>query len=239
MTGLASNLGGMDDAKKSRCFGLLGGLGIGAGLYYYEKLARGIEAAGGTPDLVMVHASTPRLFAFVQAGDKRGLAEYLNGMMLRLQAAGAEMGAIPAVTGHFAMRELTAMCPVPLANIFDSLNAALTARSARRVAVFGTRFVIESGLFGEVGVEVMKPRAEEIEFIHNTYVELARTGKPLEQQHRGLTAMAEVLMQRERLDGIVLAGTDLALLFNEGNTGFPYFDCARLHIEAILRELGA
>jgi aspartate racemase len=228
----------VDSTDKSRCFGLLGGLGIGAGLYYYEKLARGLEAKGKTPDLVMVHASTPRLFEYVQANDREGLAEYLNRLIQRLQAAGAELAAIPAVTAHFCVRELVRICPVPLLNIFDPLNAALAARGARRVAVFGTRFVIESGLFGEAhGVEIVKPSTNEIEYIHNTYVELARTGKPLEEQHRGLSVLAESLIKRERLDAIVLAGTDLALLFNEANTEFPYFDCAGLHVEAILKEV--
>jgi aspartate racemase len=36
---------------------------------------------------------------------------------------------------------------------------------------------------------------------------------------------------------VVLAGTELSLVFNEGNTDFPHLDCARLHIEAIVRGL--
>jgi aspartate/glutamate racemase len=40
------------------------------------------------------------------------------------------------------------------------------------------------------------------------------------------------------VDAIMLAGTDLALIFNETNTDFPHIDCARVHIQAILRVLG-
>jgi aspartate racemase len=45
------------------------------------------------------------------------------------------------------------------------------------------------------------------------------------------------LIRREKLDGIVLAGTDLAFVFNPTNTDFPHVDGARVHVEAIMREI--
>jgi aspartate racemase len=97
---------------------------------------------------------------------------------------------------------------------------------------------MESALFGELNdVEIMKSRPDEEDYIHNTYVELARTGEGSEEQHRNLTALAHTLLKRDGVDAIILAGTDLALLFNETNTDFPYIDCAALHLQAILNEL--
>jgi aspartate racemase len=164
------------------------------------------------------------------------LAEYLTGYIRRLKAAGAEVTAIPAVTPHFCLRELIATSPLPVFNIFEPLVQELAARAVRRVAVFGTR--MESALFGQVNeVEIIKPRPHEVDYIHNTYVELARTGEGSEEQHRNLTALARTLIKRDGADAIILAGTDLALLFNETNTDFPYIDCAALHLQAILNEL--
>jgi len=40
------------------------------------------------------------------------------------------------------------------------------------------------------------------------------------------------------VDAIVLAGTDLSLIFDQSNTEFPNVDCAKVHIQAILREMG-
>jgi aspartate racemase len=98
---------------------------------------------------------------------------------------------------------------------------------------------MESALFGEVGkVEIIKSRPREVDYIHNTYVELARTGKVSEEQRRNLTALAHTLLRRDGVDAIILAGTDLALLFNDTNTDFPCIDCAALHLQAILNELG-
>src|ERR1700674_370533 len=222
----------------SRCLGLVGGLGVGATIHYYEELAKAHEAQGRTLDIVIVHAETSRVFEYVRADDRDGLAEYLPGYVHRLKAAGAEVIAIPAVTPHFCVRELIATSPLPVFNIFEPLVHALAARAAPRGGVFGTRFVMESALFGEVKeVEIVKSRPHEVDYIHSMYVELARTGEGSEEQHRNLTALAHTLLKRDGVDAIILAGTDLALLFSEANPAFPYIDCAALHLRAILNEL--
>jgi aspartate racemase len=226
--------------NKGRCLGLIGGLGVGAAVHYYRKLAQAHEEEHLALDLVMVHAETPRIFEYAEAGDRDGMAKYLAALIDRLKAAGAELAIIPAVTPHYCVRELLAISPLPLLNIFEPLVQELSARSVRRVGVFGTRFVIESALFGMVeGVEVVKPRPDEVEYIHQTYVELARRGEGSEGQYRGLTDLALTLCKRDGVDAILLAGTDLALIFNDRNIEFPYIDCVALHLQAIMQSARA
>ncbi len=226
--------------NKSRSLGLVGGLGVGATVHYYQSLARGCEKLGFALDMVIANAQTPRVFAYVEAQDRDGLAEYLNGYIRRMKAAGAEMAAIPAITPLYCAKELAAASALPIVSLVDPLNRELAARKARRVAIFGTRFVIESDLFGALsGVEVVRPGAEEVDLIHKTYVDLAATGEASPQKYEKLTALAYHLVSRHAVDAILLAGTDLTLLFNETNTDFPHVDCAAVHIREILRELTA
>ena len=49
-----------------------------------------------------------------------------------------------------------------------------------------------------------------------------------------LTSLALTLCKRDGVDTILLAGTDLALIFNDRNIEFPYIDCAALHLQAIM-----
>ena len=132
--------------NKSRCLGVIGGLGIGATVYYYERLARGCERLGFALDIVITHAETSRVFAYVEAKDREGLAQYLNGYIRRMKAAGAEMAVIPAITPLYCAKELVATSALPIVSLLDPLNRELAARKARRVDIFGTRFVIESDL---------------------------------------------------------------------------------------------
>lgn len=223
----------------TRCLGLVGGLGVGATVHYYQTLAKACELAGRSLDIVIVNAETSRVFERVQANDRQGLAEYVNGFLQRLHAAGAEIGVIPAVTPHFAIRELAEISPIPVLNIFDPLNRELRARAVRRVSVLGTRFVMESALFGELGreVEIVRAQPQEEAFIHKTYVELTETAKASDEQRREMLALAHTIIRRDGVDAIVLAGTDLSLIFDRSNTDFPCLDCAALHLEAILKEL--
>jgi aspartate racemase len=224
--------------SKGRCLGLVGGLGVGATIHYYQKVAQAHESRSRTPDIVITHAETSRVFEYVEAGDPHGMAEYLNGFLRRLKAAGAEVGVVPAVTPLYCWRELLATSPLPLISMVDSVAAELASRNARRVTVFGTRYVVESGFYGLLeGVEVVRPKLDEVELIHAVYGELLRDGRGSEEQHRKLTTLARTLENRDGVDAILIAGTDLSLLFNEANTEFPHVDCAAVHLEEIVKAL--
>jgi len=116
------------------------------------------------------------------------------------------------------------------------LAKALASRSIRRAALFGTRYVMESDFYGLIpGVEFVRPHPAELDAIHTIYVELAESHQPTPRAHAQLTAMAKMLCIRDRAEAVILAGTDLALLFNESNTEFPAIDCAALHIDAVVK----
>jgi aspartate racemase len=220
------------------CVGLIGGLGVGAAIHYYRELAR-LHAARGIPlRLVMVHADMARGLDYIRAGKLKDLALYLAGLIDHLRAAGAEVAVIPAVTPNICAPELTKISSLPLVSILTATDAAIAAKAFHRVAVFGTRFSIESDLFGQVkSAQIVRPQPAEIDMIHNVYTKLAEDGYGSDGQRQDLSALAHRLIDRDQLDGIILAGTDLSLIFNEANAGFAHIDCARVHIDAIMRRL--
>jgi aspartate racemase len=223
---------------KTRCLGLLAGLGVGAAIHYYKDLALAAEARGRALEMVMAHARTARVFEYVEAMDRDGLAGYLNGFIVRLHAAGAEFAVVPAVTPHCCIGELANISPLPVLSIFEPLVRELTARHIRRISVFGSEPVMKTGLYGQAGdVEVVSHRPEELRYLRETYQALLDTGTGTAEQHAGLTALAHTILERDRVDAIVLAGTDLGLVFCETNTDFPYLDCAALHLAAIKEAL--
>jgi len=227
----------MSDGAVGRCIGLIGGLGVGATVHYYQELAKAHGAQGRVLSLVMVHADVNRVLRAAQADDKAGLAEYLAGLIDRLASAGAEFAAMPAVTPHICIVDLLKLSRLPIVNPVEELQREIHTRGWRRVALFGTRFTVESGLFGLLrGVELVTPAAEEVDFVHQTYMQLVGAGAGLEEQREELSRLAHRLMEHEGVQGVIPAGTELALVFNEGNTDFPHIDCARLHLDAIMRR---
>jgi aspartate racemase len=223
----------------SRCLGLLGGVGVGAAVHYYEALAAAHAAKAEPLPLVMVNADMATGLGFVTAGDLQGLARYLAGLISRMRDAGAELAAIPAVTPHICFNELVPISPLPLVDIAAPLADHLSAHGIRRAALFGTRFTIESAMFGRLAdIELVKPRADEITTIHDAYMRTANSGKGAPEDYHALTTMASTLIERDGAEAIIFAGTDLSLLFDAANTTFPAIDCADLHIAAILRAQG-
>lgn len=222
----------------AECFGLVGGLGVGAAIHYYREIARAHDIAQTPLDLVMVHADLRRMTGWAEAGDARSMAQYLAGLVGRMKDAGATFAALPAVTPHLSIADLLPLSPLPLVNMLQVVDDSLRSRGFRRIALFGTRFTVNSSMFGALtGVDVVSPRPEEVDAIHETYYRLASTGIGGAAERDGLTRLADALIRRESLDGILLAGTDLALLFDESNTPFPHLDCARAHLDAILETM--
>jgi aspartate racemase len=227
----------MSDAVLGRCIGLIGGLGVGSTVHYYQELAKAHAGRGRVLNLVLAHADVNRVLGAAQAGDETGLAEYLAELIARLANAGAEFAAIPAVTPHICIAELLNLSRLPIANPVEELQREIEARGWRRVALFGTRFTMESGLFGLLeDVEVVAAAPAEIDFVHHTYMQLVSPGAGFEEQGESLSRLARELMEREGVEAVILAGTELALVFNESNTDFPHLDCARLHLNAIVRR---
>jgi aspartate racemase len=220
-----------------RPIGLIGGLGVGAAVHYYQELAKMHAARGRGLNLVMAHADMARVRRAVEAQDKPGLASYLAGLIGRLQAAGAEFAVVPAVAPHIAIDELIPLSPLPMVNMIAELRREIDARQLHRVALFGTRYAIESRLFGHLShLDVVTPHSDEVDYIHNAYFQVVDAGAATAAHYQGLSRLAHKLIERDRVEAIVLAGTDLALVFNESNTDFPHIDAARVHLDAIVRR---
>lgn len=199
-----------------RSIGLIGGLGVGSAVHYYRELAQAHAARGLAMNLVMVHAHMDHVRGAVEAGDKAGLASYLASLIGRLKAGGAEFAVVPAVAPHIAIAELIPLSPLPIVNLIDELKREIDARQLRRVALFGTRYAVESRLFGRLDqVEVITPHPDEVDYIHQTYFEIVDAGAGLPAQREGLSRLAHKLMERDGVEALILAGTDLALLFDQ------------------------
>ena len=217
--------------------GLIGGLGVGATICYYQALVEAHKAIERVPRLLIAHADVGRVLSLVRDGRSGDLARYLGDLADRLQVAGASVGAVAAVTPHLYFSEIGQACGLPLVNLVDELAREIRVRGVRRIALFGTRFVIESSLLDGVGVEVVRPPAAEVDRIHMLYLAIVDAGHTTEPITAELREIAQRLCHRDHVETIVLAGTELALAFNEATAGFPAIDCTRLHVAGIMRRI--
>ena len=88
-------------------------------------------------------------------------------------------------------------------------------------------------------VNFVRPQDREVDDIHRIYLELATQGRCSTEDEARLREVARTLCQRDGVEAIVLAGTDLNLVFDEATAGFPAVDCAAAHISAIVEQMTA
>jgi aspartate racemase len=226
-----------DAGKAGRCLGLIGGLGPGATIHYYRQLVAAHEQHGRVARLLIAHADIQRVYAAVTAKDFDGLARYLASLIANMAAGGAEFSAIVAATPHICAAQLAAISPLPLINMLTEVQQAVSARGLKRVALLGTRFTIETRMFGCLnGIETVMPEPDEIERTHLIYKDFVE-GRGSDAQVEELREIARTFVTRDRAQSVLIAGTDLSMVFTESNAGFPMIDCARLHVDAIVERL--
>ena len=80
------------------------------------------------------------------------------------------------------------------------------------------------------------PETDEIERIQQIYKDFVE-GRGSDAQTEELRKLARTFVTRDRAQSVLIAGTDLSTVFTESNAGFPMIDCARVHIDAIVRRL--
>jgi aspartate racemase len=150
-------------AGMSACIGIVGGLGVGATVHYYEKITAACKARDVVPDLVIVHADVDYGQGLVRAGKLDELADYIASFIERLAKGGADAAVLPAVTPHIAIAQLKERTRLPILNIVDPIAAELARRKIARVALFGTIFTMQGNLWGQLkGAEIVKPKPQEM-----------------------------------------------------------------------------
>jgi aspartate/glutamate racemase len=84
--------------------------------------------------------------------------------------------------------------------------------------------------------EVVSLSTAELDHVGNIYRRIVENEQASAEEIESLRALAHAHIDRDHLDAIILAGTDLSLVFHPENTDFPHLDGARAHISAIMQR---
>jgi aspartate racemase len=226
-------------APAPRPFGLVAGLGVGAGIFYYRSLVAEHLKRGLPARILMTHADVRRTMSLAQERKVDELASYLAGLLEQLAAGGCTIATIPAFSPQVCARQLAELTPLPLIGLLETVVAEVRRQGYTRVGIFGARVTMETKLFGALNdqAEVIAPTGPDLDFVSATYTSIVEKESALPQELEALRASAHRLIDRNRLDAILLAGTDWSFVFNPTNTDFPHLDGARIHLQAIMHEL--
>ena len=128
------------------------------------------------------------------------------------------------------------MSPLPVIDIVDVLSDHLIRSGVKSVALLGTEVTMRSELFGRLtNFKLAQLSDEEIGEVQRIYTAIQRIGGPKIDAVDYLMGLCTELHTRRGAELIVIAGTDLAAVFDRALTKFPFVNAAELHVDAIAR----
>jgi aspartate racemase len=223
--------------------GLVGGLGPESTIDYYRRILVVWErrAPGSSPNVV-IDSLDVQLALRLVASDRPALIDYLFESLERLTAAGSDFIAMTANTAHIVFDELAARARVPMLSIVEVCADEAQRLGLRRLALLGTRFTMEAPFYPTVfarrGIAVASPTEAERAWVHERYIGQLLKGDFRDETRDGIVEVIARLRDEERVDGVILGGTELPLLLKSATiAGLPTLDTTELHVAAIVERL--
>jgi aspartate racemase len=228
-----------------KILGIIGGLGPESTLEYYQNiiaLYRERQRDGSYPEFLINSVDLKKGLDFMAEGNLTGMADYLLEEIGKLARAGANFGLISANTPHIVFDELAPKSPIPLISIVEATCAAAKARGLKKLALFGTRFTMQGTFYPKVfsheGIELVMLDANEQDYLHDKYLNELVPGKFLSETRAGLLAIVDRMKAKSKIDGVILAGTELPLILRESShKGVPFLDTTKIHCQAAVEEM--
>lgn len=213
----------------------------GAALCYRTICTEGPTLLGGHghPEVTM---HTPSLEDYMQPiyrGDWQSVGALMLESAEKLKRMGADFVICPDNTIHQALPFIEARSPLPWLHIAESVALEAKARGFRRVAITGTRWLVDSEVYplklSAHGLDYRRPTVEERDELNRIIMEELVRGvfKP-----SAVATLRHIIerMKGEGCDAVVLGCTELPLIMDDANAPLPTLDSTRLLARAALRR---
>jgi aspartate racemase len=210
----------------------------GAALCYRTVCAEGMVRLGGHrhPEVTMHTPPLSDYEAALGAGDLDAVAGLMLASARKLAAVGADFLICPDNTIHAAIDRVRAASPLPWLHIAGVVAGEARRIGARRPAVLGTRWLVESEVYPQAlaaeGLDWAIPEeADRAEVDRIILTELV-LGRVTEESRERLEAIVRD-MAGAGCDAVILGCTELPLILGEG-LPVPALDSTRLLARAAL-----
>ena len=237
---------GRTTASGQRVAGIIGGIAPESTIAYYRQILaawRERHPDGSHPSLVINSIDLKKLLALVAAEEFDELTDWLLRELQRLAGAGADFALFASNTPHVVFPNVRRRSPLPLLSIVEATCEHAQSLGLRRLGIFGTRFTMQGrfyrDVFSKAGIELIAPPSGEQQWIHDKYLGELVNAVFLDTTRDGLLAIAQRLASRDRIDGLILGGTELPLILNEDSGPVPFLDTTKIHVARVVRELGS
>jgi len=213
----------------------------GAALCYRTICEEGAQMLGphAHPEVSMHTPSLAHYIERLDRGDWPGVGELMLASANKLAAIGADFLICPDNTIHQALPHVLPRSPRPWLHIAEVVAAQASERGYRRLAITGTRWLVDSGTYPDAlaarGIGWLRPAEAERDEMNRIIMDELVCGifKP-----ESVTVFQRAIerMKADGCDAVVLGCTEIPLIVSDSNCTLPTLDSTRLLARAALRR---
>jgi aspartate racemase len=224
--------------ERMKTLGIVGGIGPESTIEYYRFILEAYRArvADATaPHLIIDSIDVNRGIAMLNANDLVSLTNYVSESVERLTRAGAQIALIAANTPHLVFDDVQKRATIPMISIVRATCDHAHGLGLKRLGLLGTGFTMRARMFPDAfaraGVELIVPNESEQALIHDKYINELLKNKFLPETRGAIIDKIERMRKDERIEALVLAGTELPLLLRGAEPeGLPFLDTTLIHV---------
>jgi aspartate racemase len=191
------------------------------------------------PEVSMHTPSLADYVACLDHNDWGGVAELMLGSAQKLAAIGADFLICPDNTIHEALPRVLPRSPRPWLHIAEVVAAEAQQRGFMRLAVTGTRWLVNSGVYPAAleqrGLQWQRPNDADRDEMARIIMDELVYGRFAPSS---VTTFQRVIdgFKRDGCDAVVLGCTEIPLIIDDSNSSLPTLDSTRLLARAALRK---
>ena len=212
--------------------GLIGGIGPAATDFYYRNLIERFASEGKNLDMTIVHADAPTLIKNLMEDNKDRQVAIYNDLTQKLKKAGANSVAITSIAGHFCIEKFKEKSVLPVVDLLYCVQKEVISKCYKRIGIIGTKQVMVSKFYSMItSAEVFIPEDNLLDKVHEAYAKMATQGLANKEQKEIFEKACNQFLTKNKVDAVMLGGTDLALIYRSDNVDFELIDCAKIHVD--------
>jgi aspartate racemase len=228
-------------AVSARHIGIVACSAEGASLCYRTICTEGPALLGphAHPEVSMHGHSLGAYMDAIYRANWAGVGELMLDSAGKLAGMGAEFLICPDNTIHQALPLIRERSPRPWLHIAETVAEAAAERGHRRLALTGTRWLVESSVYPDAlaarGIECLRPDEAEREEINRIIMDELVAGIFTD---RAVDAFRRIIgrLADEGCDAVILGCTEIPLVIDDTNSPLPVLDSTRLLARAALRR---
>jgi aspartate racemase len=226
-----------------KTIGLIGGMSWESSAHYYEDLNEAVKARLGglhSAKCILWSVDFAQIEPLQRADRWDEAGALLNRAALGLERAGAELLVLCANTMHKVADQMMNGVRIPLVHIVDATAERVRAAEIRRVALLGTRYVMEQDFYRRRlterhGLDVVVPGPVEREEVNRVIFEELVVGRIEPRSKARYVEIIEALVGAGA-DGIIAGCTEIGMLVTQDDVSVPLFDTAEIHALAAVEQ---